>query len=89
MTSTFRRQSLSRSAFERSPTKLWMLSVVFTYGCNDSTLVAERAYKLMLTFASLSWRYLRSEDPVEPGEISAPLIFLTEKTNPDLKGLDR
>lgn len=68
MTSTFRRQSLSRSALERSPMKLWMLSAVFTYGCNDSTLDEERAYKLMLTFPGLSWRYLRREEPVEPGK---------------------
>ena len=66
MTSTFRRQSLIRSALERSPTKLWILSAVFTYGCNDSTLDEERAYKLILTLSGLSWRYLRREEPVEP-----------------------
>ena len=69
MTSTFRRQSLSNSVLERSPTKLWMFSAVLTYGCNDSTLDAERAYKLILTFSGLSWRYLRREDPVEPGKV--------------------
>lgn len=54
ITWTFRRQSLSRFAFERSPMKVWMFCAVFTYGCKASTLDAERAYKLMLTFSVLS-----------------------------------
>ena len=43
-----------------------MLSALCTYGCNDSTLDADRAYMLMLTFSDLSQRYWRREEPVEP-----------------------
>ena len=68
MTSVFRIQSLSKSVFERSPTKLRTLSEASRYGCNDLTLDAERAYKLMLTFSDLWCRYRRRDDPVEPDE---------------------